>query len=54
MDLRKVFTAEELEQFGNKIRYAQHADEDGNPTGEMIPVAVDITDLPFMTKAVKP
>ena len=48
MDLSKVFTAEELEHFGNKIRYAQHADEDGNPTGEMIPVAVDITDLPFM------
>lgn len=48
MDLREVFTAEELEQFGDKIRYAQDADEDGNPTGEQIPVAVDITDLPFI------
>ena len=48
MDLRQVFTAQELEQFGDKIRYAQHADEDGNPTGEKIPVALDITDLPFI------
>ena len=48
MDLREVFTAEELAQFGDKIRYAQRADEDGNPIGEQIPVALDITDTPFM------
>lgn len=48
MDLREVFTAEELEQFGDKVRYAQAADEDGNPTGEKIPVAVDVTDIPFI------
>ncbi|MBQ3146893.1 MAG: hypothetical protein IJB91_04110 [Oscillospiraceae bacterium] len=47
MDLREVFTEQELEQFGKKLRYAQHVDEDGNPTGEQIPVALDITDLPF-------
>ncbi|MBO5892372.1 MAG: hypothetical protein J6Q30_06630 [Oscillospiraceae bacterium] len=48
LDLRQVFTAEELEQFGTKVRYAQPMDDDGNPTGERIPVAVEITDLPFM------
>ena len=48
MDLREIFTAEELEQFGTKIRYAQNTDNDGNPTGEMYPVAVEITDIPFI------
>ena len=48
LDLREIFTTEELEQFGEKIQYAQAADEDDNPTGEKIPVAVEITDLPFI------
>lgn len=48
MDLREVFTAEELNQFGTKLRYAQHTDEDGNPTGEMYPIAVEITEIPFV------
>ncbi len=48
LDLREVFTAEELEQFGEKIQYAQAADDEGNPTGEKIPVAVEITDISFI------
>lgn len=48
LDLRQVFTPEELEQFGEKIQYAQAADDEGNPTGEKIPVAVEITDIPFV------
>ena len=48
LDLREVFTQEELEQFGNKVRYAQHTDEEGNPIGEMLPIALEITDMPFV------
>ena len=48
LDLREVFTQEELEQFGNKVRYAQHTDEEGNPIGEMLPIALEITDIPFV------
>ena len=48
LDLRKVFTQEELTQFGDKVRYGQHSDSAGNPQGEMIPIAVEITDLPFI------
>ena len=48
LDLREVFTEEELKQFGKKVRYAQHTDEEGNPTGEMFPIALEITDIPFI------
>ena len=48
MDLREDFTARELEQFGNKLQYVQQEDEEGNHTGELIPVALNITDLPFI------
>lgn len=48
LDLREVFTEEELEQFGKKVRYAQYTDNDGNPLGEMFPIALEITDIPFV------
>jgi len=48
MDLREVFTKEELEQFGTKLRYAQKTDNEGNPTGDTFPVALEITEIPFI------
>lgn len=48
LDLREVFTEEELKAFGTKVRYAQYTDNDGNPLGEMFPVALEITDIPFV------
>lgn len=48
LDLREVFTEEELKAFGTDVRYAQRTDEEGNPTGEMFPVALEITDIPFV------
>ena len=48
IDLREVFTEEELNQFGNRIRYGQVTDAEGNPTGEPVPLALEITDIPFI------
>ena len=49
MDLREIFTAEELALLGeDKIQYAQKADDNGNLIGERFPVAINVTDLPFI------
>ena len=48
MDLRLVFTEEELQQFGNRVVYGQKTDDEGKPMGEKIPVTINITDLPFI------
>lgn len=60
MDLSEFFTAEELEQLGDKIVYGQQKveedeipeqtqdpDEEGIVPGEIYPMAVNITDMPF-------
>lgn len=48
MDLRQIFTEEELAEFGSRVRYGQKTDEEGNPTEDPVPVALEITDIPFI------
>lgn len=53
MDLRQVFSQAELEQMKDKLQYSQPTDENGNNVGDPIPVALDITDLPFVQSCVE-
>ena len=46
LDLREIFTVEELEGWGDKVIKAQ---PEG---GEAYPIAIDITELPFIKEAV--
>lgn len=46
-DLRQLLTAKELQDLKEKLTYYQPVDTDGNPVGESIPVAVDISDAAF-------
>jgi hypothetical protein len=43
LDLREFFTAEELAQYEGKIIYLEY-----ESTKEMVPVALDISDMPFV------
>ncbi len=49
MDLRQVFTQQELDAMGNAVVYAR---SEGTPEDEGIPVAINITNLPYITKTV--
>ena len=53
MDLHQVFSQAELEQMKGKIQYGQQTDEQGNVVGDPIPMALDITDLPFVQSCVE-
>ena len=48
MDLRQVFTAEELEQYKDLLFYGQEQDDDGNLVGEPIPMAIKVNDIPLI------
>ena len=52
MDLREFLTPDELEQWKGKVVYGQAEMEDGTK-GEMYPVAIDITDLPFTKDCIR-
>ena len=47
MDLRELFTKEQLAEMEERLIYFQPADENEKPTEEKYPVAVDISGLPF-------
>ena len=47
MDLRELFTKEQLTKIEDRLIYFQPADENEKPTEEKYPVAVDISGLPF-------
>ena len=49
LDLRKVFTQQELDAMGNAVVYSR---SEGTPEEEGVPVAINITDLPYITKNV--
>ena len=53
LDLRQVFTAEELEQLKDDLFYGQERDDDGNLVGEPIPVAIKVSKLPFIKECEK-
>lgn len=42
-DLRELYTQEELDAFGDRVIWCENTD-----TGEPMPVALDITDMPFI------
>ena len=48
LDLREVFTAEEMEQLEDRFFYGQLQDDDGNLVGEPIPMALKVSDIPFV------
>ena len=43
MDLRDVFSSEELNALGDRVIWSDIHDEDGNPTGETLPLMIDVT-----------
>ena len=43
MDLRDVFSSEELNALGDRVIWSDIYDEDGNPTGETLPLMIDVT-----------
>lgn len=53
MDLRQVFSQAELDQMKDRIQYGQQKDDQGNKVGDPIPVALDITDMPFVKSCVE-
>lgn len=50
MDLRELFTKEQLAEMEERLIYFQPADENEKPTQEKYPVAVDISGLPFLVE----
>ena len=52
MDLSEFLTPEEMEQWKGKVVYAQAEAEDGT-VGEMYPVGINISDLPFTKDCVR-
>jgi len=51
MDLRKVFTQQELDAMGNAVVYAR---SDDTPEDQGTPIAINITNLPYITMTVGP
>lgn len=44
MDLREAFSPEELNALGDRVIWSDILDEDGNPTGESLPLMIDVTE----------
>jgi len=53
LDLREVFSAEEIEQFKDDLFYGQEQDDDGNLVGDPIPVAIKVSNVPFVKECEK-
>ena len=47
MDLRELFTEEQLAEMEDRLVYFQPVDQEGKPIEEKYPVAVDVSGLPF-------
>ncbi len=48
LDLRKVFSEDELAAFGDRLLKIKKVDDTGNVVSEEYPVAIDISSLPFV------
>lgn len=53
LDLTEFFTADELEALGDRVIKLQMVDDDGTVTSNC-PVAIDISDLPFIQDCLNP
>ena len=53
LDLRQVFTAEELEELKDDLFYGQQQDDEGNLVGDPVPVAIKVSKLPFIQECEK-
>ena len=53
MDLNEVFTPEEMEQLKDRFYYGQLQDDDGNLVGDPIPMALKVSDVPFIKECEK-
>lgn len=53
LDLRQVFSPAQLEQMKDQLQYGQQTDDQGNKIGDPIPIALDVTDMPFVASCVE-
>ncbi len=53
LDLRKILPAEVLEAYEGKIIHLKTVDEEGKPVDAEYPIALDISELPFVQDCVK-
>lgn len=48
LDVRTLLTEEEAAQWENKMAFVQFEDDEGNAEQDAVPLALDVTDLPFV------
>jgi len=53
LDMNEVFTPEEMEQLQDRFFYGQQQDDDGNLVGDPIPMAMKVSDVPFIKECEK-